>query len=209
MSPDTLSIDTARVAAWSNQPDYAYRSQLYRPENNWIDSIIQELLDKLNDWTVNAYEWTGSEILGILFFLLVVVVAAFWLYRHRQEWKRREGKSGGRLDYTVTDDNIYGVDFEEAIAQALQTEDFDEVARLVYLQELHRLNGAGRIAWRRGLTPETYFGMLPEGEDLQRLRRLTAQYLRIRFGHYRADRELANQLLRMRAAEITQKGGSL
>mgnify|MGYP007025944482 CR=1 FL=1 len=65
----------------------------------------------------------SSTIIGVTF------------YRH-PELLRLRRKEKQDTDYTVEEDTIYGIRFDEAIAEARSRKDYREVVRLTYLKTL-------------------------------------------------------------------------
>lgn len=192
---DTLSVDTSRVAAWLNSGNYDYAHQLARPERNWWQELMEWLNEHLFEWQTKFENWTPTEVAGLLLGLLLLCIALYWLWRNRYRWTGRFSAPVRPVDYTISDDNIYGIDFDEALSQALRDENYAEALRIIYLRHLRRLSDAGKIEWKPQCTPDTYVYELPPGSDRDALRQLTGEYVRVRFGHYPATREQVEALL--------------
>ena len=66
--------------------------------------------------------------------------------------KFRSGRQAP-LEYEVTEDTIYGVDFEREIARAMERKDYREAMRFTYLQTLKMLSDHQLIDWQPFKTP--------------------------------------------------------
>lgn len=206
---DTLVCDTARIGAWQRCGLYAYNDQLVHPEHSVLDELLQMLDRWFGEMELKVENFTATQIVGFFAVVGVLLIAAYWLYQNRYRWAGRVEKQAKQVDYTVTDENIYGVDFDQLLEQSVRAQNHTETVRLVYLRQLRRLADAGILNWIAGQTPDDYVRSIPPGEDRNVLRRLTAAYVRIRFGHYEADASTANEMLRLADAHQpqTEKGG--
>lgn len=206
---DILVCDTTLINAWQRSGQYAYDDELVRPKH----SVFDELLEKFFRWLDNTgYEvshLTTAQVVGFFFVVVVLLIAIYWLYLNRYRWVGRFQKQTQQVEYTVTDENIYGVDFDKLLEASLREQNHSETVRLVYLRQLRRLADAGILCWIPGQTPDDYVLGVPPGEDRNALRRLTAAYVRVRFGHYQADDATACAMLRLAEAHqpIAEKGG--
>lgn len=206
---DTLVCDTARIGAWQRCGQYAYNDQLVHPDHSAFDELLVLLGRWFSEKEYEIENFTTTQILAFFAIVGLLLIVAYWLYQNRYRWAGRVEKQAQRVDYTVTDENIYGVDFDKLLQNAVRTQNHSETVRLVYLRQLRRLADAGILYWIAGQTPDDYVLSIPPGEDRNVLRRLTAAYVRIRFGHYQADAATANEMLRLADAHQPQveKGG--
>lgn len=188
--PDTLTADTTLLASWARTGDYDYASQLQAPEEPGFWDLLMRALDRwLGTRDVDFGHWDALDII-LTVCGVVLLLVALWLWA-RYAWNGRRGLSLGfgrhRVAYEVSDDNIFQPDLEGRLRRAVAAEDYDEALRLTYLLRLRTLSERGLIDWQRQLTPATYVAQLPEGPERESLRRLTADYVRMRYGHYPAD----------------------
>ena len=218
--PDTLVIDTAQIARWQSQPDFDYSRELADDGmtfSDWLLMKLGRLLDAFFDSSSGsaAVRWT---LIFIAVAALVLVVWYLWRYQpwlfHRQETLVQDG------DEAV--DNIYGVDFDAALAHALAAENYREAIRVVYLQTLKVLADARLIDWQPFKTPSQYVrelaaarlssssvsssapsasGPLCSGgaaAAAPAFRSLTAHFLRVRYGNFPATRALYDDVQALR-----------
>lgn len=206
---DTLVCDTARIGAWQRCGQYAYNDQLVHPDHSVFDELLQMLGRWFGDMQSKVEDFTATQVLGFFAIVGVLLIVAYWLYQNRYRWTGRIEQQAQQVDYTVTDENIYGVDFDRLLDQSIRTQNHSETVRLVYLRQLRRLADAGILYWIAGQTPDDYVLSIPPGEDRNVLRRLTAAYVRVRFGHYQANATTADEMVRLADAHQpqTKKGG--
>jgi len=194
--PDTLTVDTSRIAEWLRSGDYDYARQLARPESDWLQELWDWLLRQILQGQRAVSGWTLTEMVGTVVAFLIMCVAIFWLFRNRYRWAGRFFSPVVPVDYDISEDNIYGMDFEEALDRALRDENYAEALRVIYLRRLRRLSDAGKIEWKPQCTPDTYVFELPPGSDRESLRSLTAAYVRSRYGHYAVSREQVENIIK-------------
>ena len=123
-----------------------------------------------------------------------MAIALFIVIRHPSLFAR--SNKGSAIDYEVTEDNIYGIDFDALIRRALDRNDHRAAIRLVYLQTLRWLNDAQRIKWRKSKAPMQYAREVGTVD----MRRLVTLFLRVRYGGYDCGREQVDEAMRYQRA---------
>lgn len=199
---DTLKTDTAMLNALRNNPDFGYSRELVQVKSStwqwmsdrladWYQSLFNSVFPNENNW----YLWFIAAVMVIGIIIAIVMV------RNRNLLRRKENNDSG---YVVTDDTIYGIDFEQQIEAALGRDDYRTVLRMIYLQTLKWLDDNHHIHWQPQKTPSQYvreYRCAP-------FNTLTTLFIRIRYGGFEADQALVDEALRMRAA-VCQEGASL
>lgn len=201
---DTLICDTSRIAAWQTDPATNYSRELLTPEVNvmeWISMQMFRLLRKLFGSSF-AEQYTEAILITLVSVLLLLIL--WFLYRKRPELFMRSRRN--RLEYMVEEDTIYGVDFEQEIAGALQREDYRAAVRLLYLQTLKLLSDAERIDWQPYKTPTEYLYEVKSEAMRVSLRLLTTSFLRVRYGNFEASEPLFREMREWQ--EAIKKGGT-
>lgn len=199
---DTLKTDTAMLNALRNNPDFGYSRELVQVKSStwqwmsdrladWYQSLFNSVFPNENNW----YLWFIAAVMVIGIIIAIVVL------RNRNLLRQKENNDSG---YVVTDDTIYGIDFEQQIEAALGRDDYRTALRMIYLQTLKWLDDNHHIHWQPQKTPSQYvreYRCAP-------FNTLTTLFIRIRYGGFEADRALVDEALRMRAA-VCQEGASL
>lgn len=196
---DTLACDTAQLALWRSDPAYNYQRELVSPDTNlfeWVDRLLEKWLGNL----LGSHSLVGySEVLLICLAIIFLLLLIWFIYRKHPGFFMHSAKSS--VSYTVEEDTIYGVDFPNEIAEALNQRDYKGAVRLLYLQTLKRLNDDNRIDWQPYKTPSQYNSEV----GMPAFRTLTVHFLRVRYGNFEADETLFCQMKHLQ--EIIWKGG--
>lgn len=199
---DTLKTDSAMLNALRNNPDFGYSRELVQVKSStwqwmsdrladWYQSLFNSVFPNENNW----YLWFIAAVMVIGIIIAIVMV------RNRNLLRQKENTDSG---YVVTDDTIYGIDFEQQIEAALGRNDYRTALRMIYLQTLKWLDDNHHIHWQPQKTPSQYvreYRCAP-------FNTLTTLFIRIRYGGFEANRALVDEASRMRAA-VCQEGASL
>jgi hypothetical protein len=204
---DTLVVDTLRLNAWRADSQYDYSREFVQSDFSiigWIREQISRFFDSI--FGSRFYE-DNATFIYVMLGLMVVAGFVYFLYRKHPELFGRSGK----VEPTVmmTEDTIYGVDFEAGIARALSEQNYREAVRLVYLQTLKNLSDAGRIDWKPYKTPTEYTREVPTAD----FRLFSMHFLRVRYGNFEATQPLVDEMQQLRQAILhdlheARKGGA-
>lgn len=203
---DTLVADTAALNAWRQNPDFDYARELVQPDVSvwrWIEMYVARFFELLFD--NRFYRDNGTAIWIGLGVAVVIAVAVFVIHKRPELFRRSEKPLA--VDYAVTEDAIYGVDFVGEISSAMARKDYREAVRLVYLHTLRVLSDCGKIDWKPFKTPGQYTWEFPAAD----FKMLSNHFLRVRYGNFMAGEELVEEMLRLHAAighsVVEGKGG--
>ena len=202
MAIDTLKTDSAMLNALRNNPDFGYSRELVQVKSStwqwmsdrlaeWYQSLLNSVFPNENNW----YLWL------IVALVVIGIIIAIVVLRNRYLLRLKENTDSG---YVVTDDTIYGIDFEQQIKAALGRDDYRTALRMIYLQTLKWLDDNHHIHWQPQKTPSQYvreYRCAP-------FNTLTTLFIRIRYGGFEADQALVDEALRMRTA-VCQDDASL
>lgn len=187
---DTLVLDTAKLQVWWQDADYDYGSELVPHQETfmeWVQMQIGHFLDSIFK-TVFFQEnsWWVWSVLGLIFILL----AGLLIYLKHPGLFLRSGKKVGSLDYDITEDTIYGVDFSQEIEKAMERRDYREAVRLLYLHTLKLLSDNHQIEWQPFKTPTQYTYEWHHA-DFNQLSRL---FVMVRYGGFEATEEMIGKV---------------
>lgn len=211
---DTLQADTALVSQFQQSAEYDYHREFIEQDYSLIERIVRWLDELFNRSFSQA---TGDETspYWVIAGIIVIIAAGVYLFTHDVGIFRRGGKSD--LEYEADDEDIYGIDFDQRIDQAVAQHDWREATRLTHLKTLRWLADNGRIEWALYKTPSQY----TREERSPEFREMTNDFMRVRYGNFEAT-ESTYQLMRQRsraliarisdelaeqAAQAQQKGG--
>ena len=181
---DTLVIDTARLQVWRRDDDYAYGRELVKRLNEFFENIFGS--NFYQDHHDTLWICIGLAALG--------AVLVFLLWKHPELFAR----SGRRkpMEYEVTEDTIYGIDFPSEIEKALENENFREALRLMYLQTLKSLSDYHQIEWQPFKTPTQYTFEFRQAD----FKRMTSLFVRVRYGGFGADKDMIRDMHNLQAS---------
>ena len=100
------------------------------------------------------------------------------------------------MEYEVTEDTIYGIDFPSEIEKALENENFREALRLMYLQTLKSLSDYHQIEWQPFKTPTQYTFEFRQTD----FKRMTSLFVRVRYGGFGADKDMIRDMHNLQAS---------
>ena len=201
---DTLVIDSAQIAQWRAQQDFDYNREIVgggMTFTEWLMMQLNELMEELFGQALSS-----SLVQWILAILAAGVIGfiVWYLWRHQSGIFSRQEQQMGDDD---TEDNIYGIDFNAAITEALDHENYREAIRLRYLQNLKALTDSNLIDWQPFKTPTQYVrefsaacslrsggAAVPTAAAPAAFRTLTAHFLRVRYGNFPATRPLYDEV---------------
>lgn len=186
---DTLVIDTARLQVWRQDSDYAYGRELVPSQDSlmdWIEKRLNEFFE--NIFGSNFYQDHHDTLWICIGVAALVAVLLFLLWKHPELFSR----SGRRkpMEYEVTEDTIYGVDFPSEIEKALANENFREALRLMYLQTLKSLSDFHQIEWQPFKTPTQYTFEFRQAD----FKKMTNLFVRVRYGGFGADKDMVRDM---------------
>ena len=192
---DTLVIDTARLQVWRRDDDYAYGRELVPSQDSLMDWVAKRLNEFFENIFGSNFYQDHHDTLWICIGLAALgAVLAFLLWKHPELFSR----SGRRkpMEYEVTEDTIYGVDFPSEIEKALENENFREALRLMYLQTLKSLSDYHHIEWPRFKPPTQYTFEFRQAD----FKRMTSLFVRVRYGGFGADKDMIRDMHNLQAS---------
>lgn len=187
---DTLVIDSAKLSAWRQDSDYDYGRELVPHHDTfgeWLQEKLTDFFDSIFHQTFFAQnrEWIWC-IVGIIVFLVLL-----WIFFVvRPGLFMNSGKKIDALNYDVTEDTIYGIDFPSEIEKTISRHDFREALRLMYLQTLKWLSDNHQIEWQSFKTPTQYTKEWRNADFLK----ITRLFVRVRYGGFEATEEMIAEM---------------
>lgn len=193
---DTIVCDTASLNSFINNEAYDYNSEIGETDKSLFDKIMQDLnrwlgglFGGIDDMTDAVFFDNKSMIyVWIAIAVAIIIALLFFMYKKKMLFFKKKVKVED--DYDVVEDTIYGIDFDEAISQALATNNYREAIRLRYLQCLKWLSDNQVIDWRIFKTPAQYTREFNNNDFVE----LTRQYVLVRYGGYQASESIFNKI---------------
>ena len=206
---DTLVADTAKIAQWRQTGDYDYSRDFNYEGRNFFDMLkdyLSEGIDKLFDGALSEESINLVEAACVVGAILLLV----WIiYKVNPTLFAKESSVDG--SYDIEEDNIYGIDFDERIAEAMSRKNYRETVRLLHLQTLKVLTDSHFIDWQPYKTPTQYTREHPDAA----FRQMTNTFLYVRYGNGKADETMVENMRALQKqvidglpkAESQQEGG--
>ena len=186
---DTIQYDTNKIVNYQSDSNFDYLSQIEIPDYSWFELIFRWFNRILNLIFSGKFgEHVTTPALIIIFFILLISLLYF-LYKKRPELFMRSKKVIS-IPYTLEEENIHLINFDDEIDSALRCHDYRLAIRLLYLQTLRFLSDNNLIDWQIHKTPTEYFYELSNNEVKQPFRLITSHFQHIRYGNYQASYEL-------------------
>ncbi len=206
---DTLVADPARLSYWQSDPAFDYNAELSvsppaRRGNvllDWLYDILSKLLELIFGRQIDV-NYTRAILIVLIFLFIVLLI--WMMYKKRDRWLPYFRASS--VPHEVSEDTIYGVDFDADIRMAVSQGDYREAGRLIYLQTLRNLSDRELIFWELYKTPTQYLYELKKEDLRTSFRSLTNHFLQIRYGNFQATPYTFEQMSALRDS-ILKKGG--
>lgn len=178
---DSLQLETLRH-------EYDYDSQVVKSGRSYLE-LLANAVDKLmssifGSETYQNNSWLIWTLIAVALTLAVVAIVIV----KKPELFFSGSRKGKGMAYSVSEDTIYGIDFEAEILRAKAEGDYREAVRLIYLKTLRLLSDKKRIDWQPFKTPSQYTREYAN----TRFRTMTNHFLRVRYGDFAADEELCD-----------------
>ncbi|MBC7902533.1 MAG: hypothetical protein H7Y27_03895 [Gemmatimonadaceae bacterium] len=150
------TIPDASIKKYKNDEAFNYNEQRAKGTSFW-----SRLWDRIFGVIDRAY---ANKFWGPFFeVLLWILVFGALLYAvlklsgmEKLGFFSKNRTASKALDYLVTEEDIYAIDFTESIALAINEKNFRLAIRLLYLQTLRKLADNELISWKLNKTNDVY-----------------------------------------------------
>jgi len=200
---DTIIYNSGKIAEYQGDKRFDYNSQLGIPDINILEIIIRWLARILSRFFDSGMAEGIARWTLIALFIITILLVIYFIYKKRPGLFLREKQS--LLPYKVDEENIYRIDFEKDLSAALAAGDFRSSIRILYLQTLRFIADKQWIDWKIYKTPTDYIYELKPVDLKTPFRDFTNRFLQVRYGNFKATRELFDTMCRLR--DELKKGG--
>ena len=168
------SFSPEKIKAYNADKDFQYNRYKEPPKSLW-QRFWEWFWNKIEDMLSTE---GGATAFKTVFILLAVVVIGFFIYRltgmdKASLFKRNTGDVSG---YSITDEDIHSINFDQAIELAIQNNNYRLAVRLLYLQSLKRLTDKHLINWQLNKTNIAYVQELQGSRYQHSFSNLTLQF---------------------------------
>lgn len=186
LQTDTLRLDSAYIEAWRQADDFDYNRELMSSQRNLLQWLWQQFTEALKKLLPDKMPEETETVIDIFCAVAIVALIVWVVIKLKPRFFARKEEID--KNFTLEEDTIYGVDFEQLLADARRQQNHREVVRLLYLQTLRRLSDAHLIDWQPFKTPTQYTGEYPA------LRQMTNSFLLVRYGNRDATAAMADEM---------------
>lgn len=178
-------FDETTIQIYSKQKAFIYDDSVQVPSLwgrfwAWVRQLIAEVLGNKIGGTIIKYILVGL-VIGLIVFIVLKMMGL--------DFKQLMGKSAPiPVPYQEGIENIHEIDFDQAIADALQLGNYRLVVRLLYLKTLKRLSDQELIHWQPEKTNQAYVAEINNEAQQQAFAKLTQQFEYIWYGEFFIDK---------------------
>ncbi|EOR95434.1 hypothetical protein ADIARSV_1435 [Arcticibacter svalbardensis MN12-7] len=178
------SFNVEALKIYKRSPGFNYSTQT--PASNWWGRFWQWVWLKLEKLLGRKETKTNSN--AFITYLLIAAAVGFTVYVVMKilgldHIFKRTAKQAG-LAYDESIDDIKGINFDEAINNAVNLHNYRLAIRFLYLQSLKQLDEAQLISWQIGKTNSTYINELTNMEHKRSFGLLTRQFEFVWYGNF-------------------------
>ncbi len=177
------SLNKSRVDGYRAQKEFQYETHSVKGYSAW---------DLFWFWVWRQYDRlmrregfrTGSKILFWALAIGITVFAVVKIIGMEKVMLWMKGGRSGLGEFSVSEEDIHGINFEKEIAAAVAAGNFREAVRLLYLQSLKKLSDREIIRWAPHKTNIDYTRELAETGHADLFRQLTRFYEYAWYGEF-------------------------
>jgi len=148
---EVRKIPAQNLAAYKQDKSFQYRQQVTEGMSLW-ERFWQYFWQKVNE----LMQQKGVEIaMKVLMYVAPVLIFIFAILRFIGMEKVMLWISANKINnpaFSISEDNIYGIDFSQALEDAVSQGRYRDATRLHYLKTLRLLADKGRINWTKQKT---------------------------------------------------------
>ncbi len=171
----------------------------YKEAPGLLESIFSDLMawlaQKLAPYMTSKTARLWIRIAGYLAALLTIGVIIYYFVKGDKSALFGKQESVPQAAASISSDDIYNLDLQELLQDAVQDGRLRDAVRLLYLIGLKSLADRGDLKWRKGKTNHDYLNDLRDKENLYTtFRELTRSYEFIWYGRTEIEADTFEQL---------------
>ena len=161
----------------------------YELPNSARPGILKLIFTKFFEWLVLIF---GNEFFAWLVVIVLIIIGvvglgfAFYGLFGIGKTFPVYARENGELDYTVKEENIHEIDFQEEIENAVAKKEFKKAVRLVYLYGLKILSDYKIIEWSPSKTNHDYLYEIQSEDQRNQFSTICYFYEYVWYGDFQA-----------------------
>ena len=152
---EVRSIPAQNISTYKSDKDFQYRQHITEGMSVW-DRFWRWFWNKVDALMQRKGVKTGMKLLMYVLPALILIYAFLRFMGMEKVMLWISGNKAVNPAFDIQEDNIYGIDFTQALEEAVAQGRFREATRLHYLKTLRILSDLGRINWTKHKTNIDY-----------------------------------------------------
>jgi Domain of unknown function (DUF4129) len=148
---EVRSIPARNIISYKSDKDFQYRQHITEGMSVW-DRFWRWFWNKVDALMQRNGVKTGMKVLMYVVAALILIYAILRFMGMEKVMLWISGNKAVNPAFDIKEDNIYGIDFTQALEEAVAQGRFREATRLHYLKTLRILSDLGRINWTKQKT---------------------------------------------------------
>lgn len=148
---EVRSIPEQHLESYKSDKNFQYTGQLQEDLSLW-DSFWKWFWQKIGALMEKKGFQVGMKIFLYLAPVIIFIYAILRFMGMEKVMLWISGNKNANPAFDIRDDNIYGVDFDQAIEEAVSQGRYRDATRLHYLKTLRNLSDRGLINWTKNKT---------------------------------------------------------
>ena len=148
---EVRSIPAKNISTYKADKDFQYRQHITEGMSVW-DRFWRWFWNKVDALMQRQGVKTGMKVLMYVLPALILIYAILRFMGMEKVMLWISGNKAVNPAFDIREDNIYGIDFTQALEDAVAQGRFREATRLHYLKTLRILSDLGRINWTKHKT---------------------------------------------------------
>jgi hypothetical protein len=174
-------FNTATIEKYKENSSFQYQNELAESPSLW---------DMFWHWFWKTYDNImktegGRTTMKVIYWLLALAALAFFVYKIRTMNRVAlfESVASQQTPWYAEEENIHAISFEEAIAKAVEEENYRLAIRLHYLQCLKIVSDKNIIAWLPNKTNSAYLNEMKGTDYYQPFKAITYIFEKAWYGN--------------------------
>ncbi|PTQ99507.1 uncharacterized protein DUF4129 [Mucilaginibacter yixingensis] len=159
---------------------------------DWVGHVLARLFGKVHGG-VHSLSYLRYLLIFVLAVLIAFIVAKLFDIDLRRLFSRKSKQVGG-VPYTEEIENIHEIEFDGAIADAVDAKNYRLAVRLLFLRSLKQLADAGLIDWKADKTNSDYARELQNAEHKHGFLSVARQFEYVWYGDFAVAEPLYGQI---------------
>jgi hypothetical protein len=148
---EVRTIPAKNLKAFKSDKNFQYSQQVMEGMSVW-DRFWRWFWNKLDEFMERKGVKAGMKVLLYIIPALILILAILRFMGMEKVMLWISGNKKANPAFEIREENIYGIDFTQALEEAVSQGRYRDATRLHYLKALRILSDTGRINWTKHKT---------------------------------------------------------